>query len=187
MSCTGIRIIDLHPDDMERIVEVATLLLEGFKEHAPDAWPDMEAALEEVRESLGPGRISRVAVDEGGTVLGWIGGLPHYDGHVWELHPLVVHVAHQRQGIGQALVADLEERVRERSALTLWLGTDDEDDMTTLSGVDLYPNPLEHLARIRNLRGHPYEFYLKMGFVVVGVMPDANGWGKPDIYMAKRV
>jgi aminoglycoside 6'-N-acetyltransferase I len=88
---------------------------------------------------------------------------------------------------GHALVADLEERVHERGALTLWLGTDDEDDRTTLSAVDLYPNPLEHLARIRNLRGHPYEFYQKMGFVIVGVMPDANGWGKPDIYMAKRV
>ena len=147
----------------------------------------MEAALEEVRESLGPDRISRVAVDAQGTVLGWIGGIPHYDGHVWELHPLVVHPAHQRRGIGRALVADLEERVRARGALTLWLGTDDEDGSTSLSGVDLYPDPLEHLARIRNLRDHPYTFYLKMGFVLVGVMPDANGWGKPDIYMAKRI
>ena len=59
--------------------------------------------------------------------------------------------------------------------------------VTTLSGVDLYPNVLAHLANIRNLRGHPYEFYQKLGFVLVGVMPDANGPGKPDIYMAKRV
>lgn len=28
---------------------------------------------------------------------------------------------------------------------------------------------------------------LEVGFVIVGVMPDANGWGKPDIFMAKRV
>ena len=59
--------------------------------------------------------------------------------------------------------------------------------MTTLSGVDLYPHVLEHLARIQNLRQHPYEFYQKLGFVIVGVMPDANGVGKPDIYLAKRV
>lgn len=94
---------------------------------------------------------------------------------------------HQRQGIGRALVADLEQCVCERGALTLFLGTDDKDDWTTLSDVDLYPDPLAHLARIKNLRRHPYEFYQKMGFVIVGVMPDANGWGKPDIFMAKRV
>ena len=59
--------------------------------------------------------------------------------------------------------------------------------MTTLSGVDLYPNVWEHVSRIRNLRGHPYEFYIKLGFVITGVVPDANGPGKPDIIMSKRV
>jgi aminoglycoside 6'-N-acetyltransferase I len=186
MKCTNIRIIDLHLDDEKRVNEVAILMMDAFKEN-PDYCPDMETALEEVRDLLGPGHISRVAVDEQGTVLGLIGGRPHYEGHVWEVHPLAVRPEHQRKGIGRALVADLEARVRERGALTLWLGTDDVDDQTTLSAVDLYPNPLEHLARIRNLRGHPYEFYQKMGFVIVGVMPDANGWGKPDIFMAKRV
>ena len=53
--------------------------------------------------------------------------------------------------------------------------------------TDLYPAPLSHVASIKNLRDHPYEFYQKVGFVIVGVMPDANGWGKPDIFMAKRV
>jgi aminoglycoside 6'-N-acetyltransferase I len=74
----------------------------------------------------------------------------------------------------------------ERGALTLWLGTDDEANMTTPSDIDLYPNILEHIANIENLRGHPYTFYAKLGFSVIGAMPDANGWGKPDIYMAKR-
>jgi aminoglycoside 6'-N-acetyltransferase I len=153
----------------------------------PSAWPDVAAALKEVQASLGLDRISRVAVDEHGSVLGWIGGISEYDGHVWELHPLVVHPDHRGKGIGRALVTDLEEQVRERGGLTLRLGADDEDNMTTLGGVDLYPKVLEHLANIRNLRGHPYEFYQKLGFVIVGVMPDANGPGKPDIYMAKRV
>jgi hypothetical protein len=36
-------------------------------------------------------------------------------------------------------------------------------------------------------RGHPFEFYQKCGFVIVGVVPDANGYSKPDILMAKRV
>jgi aminoglycoside 6'-N-acetyltransferase I len=81
----------------------------------------------------------------------------------------------------------LEAQVRRRGGLTLWLGTDDEDGLTTLSGVNLYPNVYEHISKIKNLRNHPYEFYQKLGFVIVGVMPDANGRGKPDIYMAKQI
>lgn len=182
-----ISVRDLDPGHEEAVRQTATLLVQGFKANWPDAWPDMDAALEEVRESFGEGRISRVAVDEDGTtVLGWIGGIPSYEGKVWELHPLVVREDLQRRGIGRTLVTDLEERIRERGGLTLWLGTDDESCMTTLSGVDLYPNVLEHLANIQDLRGHPYTFYKRLGFSIVGAMPDANGAGKPDIYMAKR-
>jgi GNAT superfamily N-acetyltransferase len=180
------RIVDLQQSDHESIQQIAALLVEGFREHWPGGWPDLESGLEEVRESFGAGRISRVALDDG-TVLGWVGGISQYDGNVWELHPLVVRPDRQGQGVGRALVADLEDRVRERGGLTISLGTDDEDGMTTLSGVDLYPNVCEHVANIRNQRRHPYEFYQKCGFVIVGVVPDANGPGKPDILMAKRV
>ncbi|HEX2741274.1 MAG TPA: GNAT family N-acetyltransferase [Rubrobacter sp.] len=182
----GYSILDLVAGDEEAVRQAAILLVEGFKEDWPDAWPTMEEALREVREAIGEGRICRVAVDEDGEVLGWIGGIPSYEGKVWELHPLVVRHDLQRRGIGRALVTDLEARVRERGAMTLWLGSDDETGMTTLAGVDLYPDVLEHLARIENLRGHPYEFYQRLGFSIVGAMPDANGFGKPDIYMAKR-
>jgi aminoglycoside 6'-N-acetyltransferase I len=161
--------------------------VDGFKDNAPAAWPDRDAVLREVKESLAEGRISRVAVDEAGNILGWIGGVAEYDGHVWELHPLVVRRDCRRQGIGRALVADFEAQVRMRGGYTIRVGADDENNQTSLGGVDLYPNVLEHLARIKNLRGHPYEFYQKLGFVIVGVMPDANGFGKPDVYLAKRV
>jgi aminoglycoside 6'-N-acetyltransferase I len=182
-----IRIIDLSPDDEVAIVQTARLLVDGFKQHWPDAWPTIEAALVEVCDSFGPKRISRIAVDDSRAVQGWIGGISQYDGHVWELHPLVVHAAHRRQGIGRALVADLEAQVRARGGQTLWLGTDDEAEMTSLGGINLYPDVLGHLQNICNLRGHPYEFYQKLGFAIVGVLPDANGPGKPDIYMAKSV
>jgi len=177
---------DLTRDDTDVIHQLARLLVEGFADHWPDAWPTLEAALEEIDQSFGGDRISRVAVDAGGEALGWIGGQYTY-GKVWELHPLIVRRDRQRQGIGRALVADLEAQVRQRGGLTLMLGTDDEDGMTTLAGVDLYDDPCRHITTIRNLRGHPYEFYQKVGFTIVGVIPDANGPGKPDILMAKRV
>lgn len=180
----SISIIDLQPDNAAAIQQVAQLLIDGFA-HSPGAWKEMETALAEVQESFGTDKISRIAINEEGQVLGWIAGYSAYDGNVWELHPLVVSVAHQGKGIGRKLVFDFEERVKERGALTITLGTDDEADQTTLSGVDLYPNVWEHIARIKNVGHHPYEFYQKLGYVIIGVIPDANGHGKPDILMAK--
>lgn len=166
---------------------MAEILAAGFAGHWPAAWPDVSAAQEEVAEFLAEDRICRLAVAGDDRVVGWIGAIREYDGHAWELHPLVVHPDYQGQGIGRALVVDLEERVRERGASTLYLGSDDEDDMTSLSGVDLYQDLWRHLAEIKNFKNHPYSFYQKMGFAIVGVIPDANGPGKPDIIMAKRV
>lgn len=179
-------ISDLQPDDTPGIEQAAEALVAGFREHWPTAWPDLESARDEVRQALEPGKVCRVARDDDGVLLGWVGGHNMY-ARVWELHPLVVHPSAQGRGVGRALVADLEAQVRQRGGLTILLGSDDEDDMTTLSGVDLYPNILTHVAQIRNLRSHPYEFYQKCGFTIVGVVPDANGLGKPDILLAKRV
>jgi aminoglycoside 6'-N-acetyltransferase I len=178
---------DLRPDDEAAIRAVAELLVEGFREHWPEAWPTLDDAIAEVRAAFADDRVSRVARDEDGAPIGWIGGIRQYDGRVWELHPLVVAERARGRGVGRALVADLEARVAERGGLTLWAGSDDESGQTTLAGVDLYDDLPRRLATIRNLRGHPYEFYQRVGFTVVGVMPDANGLGKPDIFLAKRV
>jgi aminoglycoside 6'-N-acetyltransferase I len=178
-------IIDLPQDEAVQR-QMAELLVIGFGEHR-EGWETIEEGLEEVAMILDKG-FARVALaDDGETVLGWIGGLPEYDGNVWELHPIVVRPDQQKQGIGRALIADFEQQVKARGGLTIQLGTDDEDHMTTLSGVDLYDNLWEKIANIRNLKGHPYEFYQKCGYKIIGVMPDANGRGKPDIYMGKRV
>ncbi len=178
-------IVDLA-SDVRLIEPTAGLLLDTFRNRTED-WQDLDSAREEVLASLAPDRISRVLADDSGVVIGWIGGISTYGGRVWELHPLAVRASHRRQGIGRALVEDLERCVASRGALTLWAGSDDEHGETTLSGADLYPDIPGAIARIRNLKDHPFEFYLRLGFRIAGVLPDANGFGKPDIFLAKRV
>ncbi|MBT9131095.1 MAG: hypothetical protein DDT40_01306 [candidate division WS2 bacterium] len=183
-----INIIDLKPENKDHIEQTAELLFEGFKTNWPEAWPDISSALTEVNEAINDeNRINRIAINQQGLVMGWIGGISLYRGRVWEIHPLVVHIAHQGKGIGRLLIIDLEKQASIRGGLTLFAGSDDENYMTSLSGCDLYPEVLKHLSFIKNLKGHPYEFYLKLGFTIVGCLPDANGPGKPDIYLAKRI
>lgn len=171
----------------EFIREIAEVLIDGFRVTGIEPWENLDAAIEEVRQSLSENRISRVALDADEKVLGWIGGIEEYEGFVWEMHPLVIRSDIQKTGIGRALVEDFENQVRLRGGKTIRLGTDDENNRTSIGDVDLYPNILENVLNIRNLRGHPFEFYQKLGYVISGVIPDANGFGKPDILMCKRV
>jgi len=181
-----LRIIDLTADRIDLVDQAARLLYDAFLGRTRD-WQTTASAREEVLDSLVEGKISRVAVNDAGRVVGWIGAMPMYDGNVWELHPLVVATAVRRRGIGRLLVRDLETIVHAKGGLTLWVGSDDENHETTLADVDLYPNVVDAIRDIRNLGGHPYEFYQRVGFTIAGVLPDANGPGKPDIFLAKRI
>lgn len=153
----------------------------------PSGYKTYKEAREEVMECLTRGYIALAAFDGNSNVLGWIGGRPEYRGKVWELHPLVVRHDAQRNGIGRALVEALEAQLRKRGALTLRIGADDEDFRTSLSGVDLYKDLPKLLRGASTNKGHPMEFYRKVGFTIVGVMPDADGIGMPDIILAKRL
>ncbi len=183
----SIRIEPLRADDEAALREAAELLVDGFREDWPDAWPDFESALEEARECTTGDRAAWVARDDDGHVAGWIGAIRGYRGNVWELHPMVVRRDLRGRGIGRALVDELANQARAAGAHTLWLGTDDENNRTTLGGVDLYPGVLDKVRELRDLGRHPFAFYQRMGFEVAGVLPDANGPGKPDILMAKRL
>ncbi len=183
------RIIDINRDDDGLVEQAAELLYTTFVEQSPGTWPDVAAARSEVLDDSTPQRIYRAAVDDDGLLAGFVGGEPIYNGRVWELHPLAVRRESRRQGIGRALVADLERIASEHGAVTLFIGADDETNATTLGGIDLYPAPLARLSELRAIEGatHPLSFYGACGFVVVGALPDANGFGKPDIFLAKRV
>jgi aminoglycoside 6'-N-acetyltransferase I len=172
----------LRSDDTNAIDQAATLLLDAF----PHWLPTMEMARDEVMEALGPDRVCLIARAED-QILGWVGGIPEYS-HAWELHPLVVRADARHMGVGASLVTALEERVRAAGALTLYLGADDDRPKpgTSAGGVDLFPDVLSHAVSLRAI-DHPAGFYLRIGFEIVGLIPDANGPGKPDILMAKRV
>lgn len=174
-------IIDLSEEDREKMMQAARLLQESF-----EAWPTIESAMREVEESFDEECISRVLVNRDGQVIGWIGGRSQYDGNVWELHPLVVQKDRRNEGLGKKLVMDFEEQVRKRGGVTITLGTDDESNQTNLSNKDLYPSIPSYINEFY-ANDHPANFYVKLGYAIVGVIPDANGIGKPDIIMAKRV
>ena len=163
----------------------AELLVCGFRESAPDAWPTLDAAWAEVATALAPDRLAFVAA-AGGVALGWIGAIPSYGSTGWELHPLVVRPHLRRRGIGRALVAHLAAAVTQCGGCVLYLGTDDETGRTSLWGVDLFPGVLSKLLQLCDVDGHPFRFYERCGFEVVGIVPDANGFGRPDILMARR-
>lgn len=177
---------DLQPDETALIHQLAAMLVDAFG-RMEYGWRDLPSALAEVEESLEGDRLSRIAVLPSGEVIGWIGAIAQYGGSAWELHPLVVRHDWRRRGVGRSLIQDLEQQTAARGGHTLYLGTDDELGQTSLFGVDLYPSLWQHIVQIRNLDHHPYEFYQKMGFQIVGVLPDVNGLGKPNIIMAKRL
>ncbi|PCC70792.1 aminoglycoside 6'-N-acetyltransferase I [Nannocystis exedens] len=176
------RLVDLTYDRPDLLEQAAELL------HArmPEGWPDVDAAREEVDAALDPARIARAVIADD-TLLGWAAANERYTDHVWEIHPLVVRVDRERSGVGRTLVRDLEDRVRAMGIHTMFVGSDDELGLTSLAGVDLYPDVIGHLARLQNLRGHPIGFYRRLGYSVIGVMPDANGFGQHDIYLARRL
>lgn len=164
--------------------QAARILRDGFAHIGAYGGPG--EAEEEVESFLtDPERFAMAAVEDG-AVLGFVGGIDSYSRAI-ELHPLVIDPPRQGQGIGAALLAALEARAASMGKLTVHLGTDDEIGGTTLFGAEVYPGALGKLAAIAPTTGHPFFFYRRHGYEAVGLIPDANGFGKPDILMAKRV
>jgi aminoglycoside 6'-N-acetyltransferase I len=178
-------IVNMNTLNEVQRIQAAQMLVDEF----PHWKPTLADALYEVNERWNNVSDSLfLAAVEDGEVIGWTGILPSYHGKVYELHPLVVRRDKQRRGIGTALVNAATNAAKEKGGLTLHLGADDEspDGETSFANVDLYDDLPK---RIREFEPgtHQAAFYMKLGFKIIGVMPDANGIGKPDIYLAKRL
>jgi aminoglycoside 6'-N-acetyltransferase I len=164
---------------------MAQLLVSGFAGRGPQGWKDREAAEAEVAAFDAPDRVALAAELEG-KLVGWIGAIMHSSA-LWELHPLVVHPDFRGRGVASHLLAALEEEAWRRGVLTLWLGCDDDYGGTNIFGVDVYPDIPGAIRHLEAHGTHPFTFYRKHGFTVVGLLPDATGLGKHDILMAKRL
>ena len=173
-------ILPLDTTNQNLITQIKALLTTTFA-----CYVAPEDAQEEMDSILEAERICLVAV-EGDKLLGFVGAIPQYS-HAWELHPLAVDELYRKQGIGKALVLALEQLLAPQGVLTIYLGTDDEEFETSLSQGNLFEDTYAKIAQIENPGNHPYAFYQKCGYKIVGVIPDANGIGKPDIFMAKRI
>lgn len=176
-------VVNVNTLNQKQIKQAAHMLTEEL----PLGWATLNEAMDEIKERLVPENTLLAAVDNE-EVCGWGGVLPSYGGKVFELHPLVVVRHMQKKGVGAILVKSLEEAARERGGITIWVGADDEKEggETSLTNIDLYDNLPGHIKGF-DPGTHQAAFYLKMGYMVTGVMPDANGIGKPDIYLAKRL
>ena len=179
--------IDLKTAGAEIHEEAASVLLEAFLDKGIGTWKTMDDARREVAECLDE-RYLCWGWREDGSLAGWGGVRPMYAQVTWELHPMAVDPKIQGRGIGRLLLSHLELHALEAGASNIMLGTDDETGRTSLYGRDFTKEPLFDAVRsIINLNRHPYAFYQKCGYMIVGVIPDANGLGKHDIWMWKRI
>ncbi len=182
-----LKLINLKQAGQKVLNEAAVMLFNEFLQTAPRAWNTMEAALREVRECVSGDYIC-IGLLNRERLICWAGLRPMYGQITWELHPMVVAKEFQGRGAGRRLITELETIARKNKILNIVLGTDDETGRTSLYGKDLYKAGLyREIENIENLERHPYEFYRKMGYAIIGVVPDANGIGKPDIWMGKRL
>jgi aminoglycoside 6'-N-acetyltransferase I len=170
-------IVDFAALAPARHADAARILREALA-HLPSAYNEPgEAEAEVALRSADNDWLGHAAL-EGERLVGWI----------WEIHPLVVAQDRQRRGIGSALMAALEARARSEGVLTLFLGSDDDYGGTSLFGRDLWPDVVSHVAATEaTAREHALTFYRRHGYEIVGLLPDVNGAGRPDIMLAKQL
>jgi aminoglycoside 6'-N-acetyltransferase I len=153
-----------------------------------DMWPTLndKEASDTVKECIADENIC-IGIKINKQLIGWIGLRPMYE-KTWELHPLAILPEFQKKGYGKILINEIEKIAQERGIIGIMAGSDDETSKTSLSEKKITEdNIFEEIRNIKNYKNHPFEFYKKCGFIIVGIIPNANGLKKPDIWLWKDI
>ena len=134
-----------------------------------------------------PEDLSLVARDGDGAPIGWLRA-EHFAGQASaEIKLVAVHPARGRQGVGRTLVMAAEERMRAAGCVTMLTTVGDTRGRTNLYGLDVTEDAPHLLASFRCHIDHPAGFFLRVGYRLVGILPDAYGPGKHDFTLARRI
>ncbi|MGH7022754.1 MAG: GNAT family N-acetyltransferase [Caulobacteraceae bacterium] len=177
-------IVDFAKLNRKQLADAARILREALP--SPDAYKAPgEAEAEVAKLSERADRFGLAALT-GGKLVGWVGAIRAYS-HSLELHPMAVDPPRQRTGVGAALIEALAKKARAEGFVAIHLGADDDFGGTNLFGQQVFGDVIAKAGEITADERHPLNFYRRCGFEIVGLIPDANGPGKPDILMAKRI
>lgn len=185
---SGLQIQEIRVDEIWRLNALAIISTEAGMQNSPEWLATVSDAMDELQRCIIPENLSRMALKDKSPV-GWISAFP-VNKAVWEIHPLLVDPKAHGEGIGTLLVKEVERMLTARGVRTIQVSTSDATNATTLSGKDLFIDPLGELQRldVRNSKvGHAYQFWVRSGYKAVGVLPDAEGMGIPSICLAKRL
>jgi aminoglycoside 6'-N-acetyltransferase I len=182
-SRTALYIVDLlGQEDAALLRGVADLLVVAV----PTIYGDVTEALADVVQ-FAPEDLSMIARDPEGTPIGWLHA-EHFRGQASaEIKLVAVHPSRRRQGVGRTLVMAAEERMRGCGCVTMLATAGDTRGRTSLYGIDVTEDAPRLLAEFRCHADHPAGFFLRIGYRLVGLLPDAYGPGKHDLTLARRI
>lgn len=175
------------PADELRLDEAAYVLYRAASRFS-SALPTPEAALGELLDvSRTTDAITFVALNLAGEVCGLASASPYRSSAMLRMQLLVVDPPFQRRGVGRTLLRTVEEAGRELGMSTLMIALDDEAGLTPLAGRSLFPDPLAPMTKFVPPAAHPSTFLKRMGYALTGVLPEAAGPGRPELWFARSL
>ena len=178
------QIVALGPADDRRVRQAAALLVDGFRK-LTDAWPTLGSALDEVRawfaarpaEPRGPGR--RWCRPSAGSAPSPSTTAASGSCTRWWWH----HRGNARRWAGAGDGPGGQSSARGVPRPSGW-GTKIKPARTSLANSRSLRRPTRDISHgVRNLGNHPFTFYQRLGFTIVGVVPGRQRhWqtGHPD-------